>query len=181
MPEVFYDGGWHMFDASLVNYFPKPDGQIASVDEIVAAVKGWLDKHPEYRRNDAQLRQFHQGEGWMGWKKGPELLARCPFYDGSGWWPAKTHGWYATMQEFDGTSGTPFLYEHGYSQGYQLNLELRPGERLTRNFLHRGLHVNGVLQEGVTRRSRYAACAWTPTLPCTVFGPYSVSCSVSMR
>ena len=103
VPEVFYDNAWHMFDASLVNYFPKPDGKIASVEEIVAAVKGWLEKHPEYRKNDAKLRQFHQAGGWMGWKNGPELLANCPFYDWRGWWPAKTHGWYSTMQEFDGT------------------------------------------------------------------------------
>jgi hypothetical protein len=148
VPEVYYDGAWHMLDASLVNYFPKADGKAAGVAEIVAAVKGWLDRNPEYRKNDARLRQFHQNAGWTGWKKGPELLANCPFYDWSGWWPAKTHGWYATMQEFDGTGGTPFQYEYGYSQGYQVNIELRPGERLTRNWFHKGLHVNGILKDG---------------------------------
>jgi hypothetical protein len=148
VPEVFYDDAWHMFDASLVNYFVKPDGKVASVAEIVSAVKGWLDEHPEYRRNDAKLRQFHQAEGWMGWKKGPALLANCPFYDWSGWWPAKTHGWYATMQEFDGTGNTPFIYEYGYAEGHQINLELRPGERLTRNWFNKGLHLNGILSDG---------------------------------
>lgn len=148
VPEVFYDGAWHMFDASLVNYFPKPDGKIASVEEIVAAVKAWLDKHPECRKSDAKLREFHRSGGWTGWKKGPDLLSQCPFYDWSGWWPAKTHGWYATMQEFDGTGNTPFIYEYGYSQGYQVNLQLRPGERITRNWFHKGLHVNGVLKDG---------------------------------
>src|SRR5262249_56517864 len=38
VPEVSYDGAWHMLDASLVNYFPKGDGSLASVEEIVAAV-----------------------------------------------------------------------------------------------------------------------------------------------
>jgi len=148
LPEVFYDDSWHVLDASLINYFPKADGKIAGMDEIVAAVKGWLETHPEYRRNDAKLRQFQQADGWTGWKKGPELLANCPFYDPQGWWPAKTHGWYATMQEYDGTNKTPFIYEYGYSQGYQLNIELRPGERLTRHWFHKGLHVNGVLGDG---------------------------------
>jgi hypothetical protein len=148
VPEVYYDNAWHMFDASLVNYFPKADGPIANVDEIGAAVKGWFEKHPEYRHNDAKLRQFHQANGWLGWKQGPELLTRCPFYDWSGWWPAKTHGWYSTMQEFDGSHQTPFLYEYGYSQGYEVNVQLRPGERLTRNWFHRGLHVNGILRDG---------------------------------
>jgi len=148
VPEVFCEGAWHMFDTSLVNYFPKPDGKIASVEEIVAAVKGWLEKHPEYKKNDAKLRDFHKADGWAGWKKGPELLASCPLYDWSGWWPAKTHGWYSTMQEFDGSGNTPFIYEYGYSQGYQVNIELRPGERLTRNWFHKGLHVNGILKDG---------------------------------
>jgi len=148
VPEVFYDGGWHLLDTSLVNYFPKPDGSIAGVEEIVAAVKGWLDEHPELKGNDARLREFHQAGGWLGWKKGPKLLADSPFFDWSGWWPAKTHGWYATMQEYDGSGNTPFVYEYGYSQGYQVNIELRPGERLVRNWFHKGQHVNGVLNDG---------------------------------
>jgi hypothetical protein len=148
VPEVFYENAWHMLDTSLVNYFPKPDGQIASVTEIVAAVKAWYEKHPEYRKNDAKLRALHQSGGWMGWKQGPDLLTKSPFFDWSGWWPAKTHGWYATMQEYDGSGGTPFIYEYGYSQGYEVNIQLRPGERLTRNWFNRGLHVNGILKDG---------------------------------
>ncbi|MCX7048262.1 MAG: hypothetical protein NTX50_22605 [Candidatus Sumerlaeota bacterium] len=145
VPEVNYDGAWHAFDASLVNYFPKPDGAVASMDEIVVAVKGWLDLHPEYRDNGQKLTQFQKESGWTGWRKGPELLAANPFYDAGGWWPAKTHGWYSTMQEYSGTNKTPFVYEYGYSQGYLVNVELRPGERLTRNWFNKGLHVNSDL------------------------------------
>ncbi|MHB1035627.1 MAG: hypothetical protein ACYC35_11800 [Pirellulales bacterium] len=148
VPEIYYEGAWHMFDTSLVNYFPKADGKIASVEEIVADVKGWLEKHPELKKNGPKLRAFHQAEGWGGWKKGPDLLTRCPFYDWSGWWPAKTHGWYSTMEEFDGSGGTPFVYEYGYSQGYEVNIQLRPGQRLVRNWFNQGKHVNGALKDG---------------------------------
>jgi hypothetical protein len=148
VPEVYYGGGWHLYDASLVNYFPLPDGTVASLAEIVTAVKGWLEKHPECRGNDAKLHQFQQAGGWLGWKQGPPLLTACPFFDWGGWWPAKTHGWCSTMQEYSGAHGTPFPYEYGYSQGYEVNIELRPGERLTRNWFNKGLHVNGILKDG---------------------------------
>jgi hypothetical protein len=145
VPEVFYDGGWHLFDASLINYFPKADGKVASVEEIMAAVKDWHAKNPDHKGNDAKLRAYHFADGKQGWKKGPELLKLCPFYDDRGWWPAKSHGWYSTMQEFDGTGGNggkAFLTEYGYAQGYQVNLRLRYGERLVRNWSHKGLHIN---------------------------------------
>ena len=137
VPEVFWDGAWHLLDASLINYFPKPDGTLAGVDEIMAGVKAWYAANPDYRGNDGKLRQFMTNGGW---KRGPEVLANCPFYGPNGWLPAATHGWYSTMQEYDGSAGG--IYEYGYSQGYQLNLQLRPGERLTRCWSNRGLHVN---------------------------------------
>lgn len=146
VPEVYFDGAWHMLDASLINYFPKPDGQFASVEEIQASIKSWYDKNPEFYRNDAKLHSFQSADGWTHWKQGPDLLARCPFYDAGGFWPARTHGWSATMQEYDGAFGKaqkPFLYEYGYSQGYQVNIGLRPGERLTRSWSNQGLHING--------------------------------------
>jgi hypothetical protein len=145
VPEVYWDGAWHMLDASLINYFPKPDGTLASVEEIMAAIREWYDHHPGYKGNHDELIAFQRADGWTGWKKGPALLANCPLYDAGGWWPARTHGWYSTMQEYDGTYGKdrkPFLYEYGYSQGYQVNIQLRPGERLTRRWSNRGLHVN---------------------------------------
>jgi len=137
LPEVYWDSAWHTLDASLISYFPKADGKLASIDEIVAGVKDWVAKNPDYRRNGGKLMEFMRGGGW---RKGPEILSRCPFYDDNGWLPAATHGWCSTMQEFD--CDTPFVYEYGYSQGYQVNIQLRPGERLTRNWSNRGLHVN---------------------------------------
>ena len=84
VPEVFYDNAWHMFDASLVNYFPKPDGKIASVEEIVAAVQGLAGEAPGVpQATTTSWSQFHRAGGWLGWKQGPELLTRCPFYDWS--------------------------------------------------------------------------------------------------
>ena len=139
VPEVRWDGSWHLLDASLVNYFPKADGELASVQEIVDAVKAWYAKHPGLKGSDAKLRAFHKANGWKGWQRGPELLTRCPFYDAGGWLPARTHGWYSTMQEYDGS--TLFPYECGYSLGYAVNVQLRQGERLTRNWSNKGLHV----------------------------------------
>jgi len=143
VPEVFWDGGWHMLDASLIGYFPKADGKIAGVEELVAGVKDWYAKNPEYKGNDKKLRGFMVNGGW---RKGPEILSRAPTYDDNGWWPAATHGWYSTMQEFSGA--TLFGYEYGYSQGYQVNVQLRPGESLTRNWSNKGLHVNMIDGKG---------------------------------
>jgi len=148
VPEVQWDNAWHLIDTSLINYFPKPDGQIASVQEIKAAISEWYDKNPGYKGNGAKITEFMRADGWTGWKKGPALLAACPFYDGGGFWTARTHGWNSTMQEYDGSNGTPFPFEYGYSQGYEVNIQLRPGERLTRNWFNTGLHLNGVAKTG---------------------------------
>ncbi|MGA2618115.1 MAG: hypothetical protein ABSF26_10930 [Thermoguttaceae bacterium] len=172
VPEIEWDGRWHLLDASLVNFFvmkdqppeavngkfsraltnyAAPKGNIASIEEIIAAVKQWYARNPEYliqpaggqgkpRGDDAKLRRLHASEGWQGWKKGPPLLADCPLYGWDGWWPAHTHGWYSTMEEYDGS--VYFPYEAGYSMGYKVNIQLRPGERLTRNWSNKGLYVN---------------------------------------
>lgn len=145
VPEIKWDGAWHLLDPSLIVYFPKADGTIAGVEEIIAGVREWYAKNPEYWDGkhgiDQKLRALHAEGGWQGWKKGPEILSRCPTYDPTGWVPAKSHGWYAQMQEYDGTAGNgpPFLYEMGFSQGYQLNIQLRKGEKLVRNWGHQGL------------------------------------------
>jgi hypothetical protein len=44
------------------------------------------------------------------------------------------------MLEYDGS--VKFLYEPGYSLGYRVNNQLRPGERLVLNWFNKELHVN---------------------------------------
>lgn len=140
VPEVRYDNGWHMFDASLINYFPRPgDGVVASVDEIAASVRGWHDKHPGYRGKPDKLVQLMREDGWTGWKKhGPEILNGTPFLT-TGYYPARTHGWDSTMIEYDRQSET---YEYGYQVGHRALFSLRPGESFVREAGNRGLHVN---------------------------------------
>jgi hypothetical protein len=154
IPEVKYDDEWHHFDSSIICYFPKPDGKVASVEEITKGVKEWYAKNPEYFDGkhglDKNLRQFERQDNRTAWKtKGPEVLSRAPTFDAKGWWPAGTHGWYATMQAFDGTTGDrpAHIYEYAASQGYQVNVQLRKGERLTRNWGHKGLHINSDLEQ----------------------------------
>ncbi|MCK4298078.1 MAG: hypothetical protein KAX80_01020 [Planctomycetes bacterium] len=137
VPEVWWDGDWHLLDASLICYFLDEGGDIASVDEIMASLAEWYKEHPELKSNDAGLRQFTRN--W-GWKKGPPMLAASEFYSQNGWLPAGTHGWYSTMQEYDGSANG--IYEYGYSQGYRVNVQLREGEVITRNWSNKGLHVN---------------------------------------
>lgn len=140
VPEVRWDGAWHMLDGSLMTYFPKPDGQPAGVEEIAANVKAWYAANPNLKGNDAGLRKYMVKGGW---RNGPEILRACPAYDENGWLPAATHGWYATMQEYADPAKT-FVYEYGTALGYEVNVQLRKGERLTRNWSNKGLHVNAL-------------------------------------
>jgi hypothetical protein len=145
VPEVFYANGWHMYDCSLITIFPKPgSGAIASVDEISEAVKGWYAKNPGYKGNGAKIDELMRSDGWTGWKsKGPELLSNCPYYN-LGWFPAKTHGWNATMAEYDRKCE---VYEYGYQIGHRALFSLRPGESFVREAgnrpLDRRMHING--------------------------------------
>jgi hypothetical protein len=140
VPEVAYGGAWHMYDASLITFFPRPGtGEVAAVDDVSAALAAWYAKNPVYQRNRAKLTELMSGEQWLGWKsKGPELLAACPYYE-RGFFPARTHGWNDTMVEYDRKSE---VYEYGYQVGHQALFSLRPGESLTREATNRGLHVN---------------------------------------
>jgi hypothetical protein len=139
VPEVRYKNGWHMFDGSLINFFPRPkDGVIASVDEIAAAVADWYARNPGFQKNGDKIFQMMRKDGWEGWKEGPPLLASCPFYR-KGYLPARTHGWDATMAEYDRKSE---VYEYGYQVGHRALFSLRPGESFVREAGNRGLHVN---------------------------------------
>ncbi|HUV38785.1 MAG TPA: hypothetical protein VMY39_04185, partial [Planctomycetota bacterium] len=136
--ELQWDGKWHLLDPSVMNYFHAPDGSVASVNEIIAAVKDWHAKNPGYRMNEGKLREFAKNEGW---KQGPPMLAAAEeWYTRDGANHAGWHGWYSTMQEYDCKPDQ--LYEYAYAQGYRPNVQLRPGERITRNWFNQGLHVN---------------------------------------
>ncbi len=137
VPEIMWNGKWHLLDASLIAYFPKSDGEPAGVEEIVGGIKQWYAEHPGFKGNGQKLSDFMRNGGW---RKGPEILSRTGQYDENGWLPAATHGWSSTMQEYDGS--TLVQYEAGYSTGYQVNVQLRPGERLIRNWGNKGLHIN---------------------------------------
>jgi hypothetical protein len=139
VPEVQYDGGWHMYDASLITLFPKPgSGALASVDEIAQAVNGWYARHPDYKGKPRKLDELLRSEQWTGWKtKGPELLANCPYYT-KGFFPARTHGWNSTMLEYNRQCP---IYEYGYHIGHRALFSLRPGEALVREAGNRGLYL----------------------------------------
>ena len=139
VPEVYYDGKWHLLDSSLINYFKSDDGSIASVEELIACVKKYRRENPEICKSAGTMRKF--ARNW-GWKNGPRLLASTGFYAKNGAALAGTHGWVSTLQEYNCKSN--MIYEYGYSQGYQPNVQLREGEKLTRNWFNKGLHVNGL-------------------------------------
>jgi hypothetical protein len=138
VPEINIGGHWCMLDASLINYFKKPDGSIAGVEEISGDISGFYAQHPDLRNDDGKLRKFMSNGGW---KNGPVIVAGGTGYDANGWLPAATHGWYSSMQEF-GHAKQNFLYEYGSAVGYEVNIQLRPGEKLIRNWSNKGLHVN---------------------------------------
>ena len=146
VPEVRYGGGWHMFDGSLITFFPRPNnGAAASVDEIAGSIADWYKMHPGYQKNADKIFQLMRKKDryWSGWKcrKGcyVSLLANCPYYR-SGYLPARTHGWDATMSEYDRKSRE--IYEYGYQVGHRALFSLRPGESFVREAGNRGLHVN---------------------------------------
>ena len=148
--ELNYDNSWHLFDSSLIGYFPKADGKVASIEEVTNGILDWYKANPALYDGkhgiDQKLREFQRGDSDTAWKvRGPEILSRCSTYDARGWWPAGTHGWYSTMQEYDGSGGgaggKAFIYDYGALLGYEVNIELRPGEKLTRNWSNKGLHV----------------------------------------
>jgi rhamnogalacturonan endolyase len=138
--EVKYGDTWHMYDCSLITLFPKPeDGALAGVDEISRAVKEWYRQNPGMEGDSGKLFGLMKSDGWTGWKThGPALLANTP-YNRMGYYPARTHGWDATMTEYNRNSE---VYEYGYQLGHRALFSLRPGESLVREAGNHGLHVN---------------------------------------
>jgi hypothetical protein len=137
VPEVFFAGAWHLFDGAYINYFRKPDGAIAAVDELIAAVAPFYVANPSLLGDTAGLTAVRTSGAW---RSGPSLLASCPFYDADGLWPAGIQGWDTTMHDYDGTHGD--LIEFGYTLGYRVNVQLHKGERLIRNWSNEGRHIN---------------------------------------
>ena len=137
--EVYCDNGWRLIDPSVMNYHVKPDGKLASVDEIHAAVEDWLKGHPDFAsgeppERDKKLRKFAKNGGW---KNGPALLSKSDaFYGKDGVNTAGWHGWPSTMIEYSKVEEPDEFYA---TMGYQLNVQLRPGEKITRNFFSRGI------------------------------------------
>src|SRR5687767_13467061 len=89
--------------------------------------------------DDKKIKEFQKSPGIS---KGPELLANCPTYDKAGSFALNYFGWFSAMILYDGSNKTPFLYEEASSQGYRVNIQLRKGERLTRDWSNKGLHIN---------------------------------------
>jgi hypothetical protein len=134
--ELSFGGGWHMLDAAYIDQFPELDGRLADVDELVAAVTGWLSAHPGLAGNRAGL-LAKMADGT--WRDGPALLAASPYYTAGGLFPAHVQGWADTMTEYAAPS---LVTEFGYTLGYRVDVQLRRGERLTRNWSNEGHHIN---------------------------------------
>ncbi|MBA2482649.1 MAG: hypothetical protein H0V44_18455 [Planctomycetes bacterium] len=139
VPEVMVDGKWRLIDSSMIQYFLLPDKTLAGVEEIEADLKAWFGKNPGYLGEDKKLREFMRGGNWR--TNGPPIVATSQFLSDNGWSLSNCHGWYSVMEEYNGKHLTE--YELGCSQGYQVNIQLREGERLARNWSHKGLVVNG--------------------------------------
>ncbi|HYE04895.1 MAG TPA: hypothetical protein VEL07_05160 [Planctomycetota bacterium] len=138
VPEVEYDGGWHAMDPTMIAWFRRPDGQIASVAELAEGVQAWLAEHPGMKGDIDRIRAFLKDEGVA---KGPVIL-RDGALDARGSFAFNYFGWYTAMLLYDGTNKTPFRYEEAYDQGYRVNNQLRPGEKLTLRWSNSGKHVN---------------------------------------
>ena len=137
VPEIFYDNAWHMLDADLIEYFPKANGSIASLQEIVDGIGKWKAEHPEYDAINKNNRYAYMAN--PGWKSGPDILRRNPFYDANGWLPCAEFAWGDTMSQFGRIDNA---WQPCFSLGYRVNVQPREGEKLTRNWFNKGLHIN---------------------------------------
>ena len=126
--EVKYGGTWHMLDGAYMEYWLNGQGQIAGVEEINSAVMGWYKANPAARGKAAEY----------GPAKGPPLMSRNEFFE-------KNHlpltgPWAGAMHAFEFEKAG--VMNNAYVQGYRVNIQLREGERLTRNWFNKGLEIN---------------------------------------
>jgi hypothetical protein len=175
VPEIKIDGRWCMFDASLMNTFLLPDQKtVAGVGEIHASIVEWLEQHPEHKGKTWRELEALMKRG--GWKSGPTVLAGGTGYDENGWLPAKTHTWGSSIIEFGGAEVAggqkAFFFDYGTAIGYEVNVQLRPGEKLVRRWTNEGHHVNeadGGRYPVNDRELKYAA-KWGDLNPTTRIG-----------
>jgi hypothetical protein len=126
--EVKYGGTWHMLDGAYMEYWLNGQGQIASVEEINRAVMDWYKANPAARGKAAEY----------GPAKGPPLMSRNDFFEQNhlslaGPWAGAMHAF-----EFEKAG----VMNNAYAQGYRVNIQLREGERLVRNWSNKGLEIN---------------------------------------
>ncbi|MCL2639490.1 MAG: hypothetical protein FWD53_01460 [Phycisphaerales bacterium] len=143
--EIKIDGKWGMLDPSLINYFVLPDKTIAGVMDLHDSIFEFLSKNPDFKNLDKQGRYgVMRGGKWR--TNGPEALKGAVHFSENGWQPASTHAWGDTIMEFGGThvkdGRKPFIYDYATATGYEVNIQLRPGEKITRGWTNQGLHVN---------------------------------------
>ena len=140
VPEVRYGDGWHMFDALAHHLLPQPRRRRRRVRRrdrrgdrrLVRQASRLSEEQRQDLGADAQGRL----DGLEG--GGPATAGALPYYK-MGYFPARTHGWDATMSEYDRKSE---VYEYGYQVGHRALFSLRPGETFVREAGNRGLHVN---------------------------------------
>jgi hypothetical protein len=137
--EVKFDHSWHFLDPGLICYFLDPQGKIYSVEEISKDVKAWYAANPDYMEKVDKLKAYMKDPGM---KKGPQTILNCPTMNERGSYSLDFFGWYTAMYIFSGWDNTPRVYEDPYSAGYRVNIQLRPGEKLTRNWAHKNMHIN---------------------------------------
>jgi hypothetical protein len=169
LPQFFYDKAWHMYDGDLIEYFPKADGSIASLQEMADGITAWAKDHPDFPMGPDGAAKSARYKWMMAdnnqWKtKGPEILSRNPYYDDMGWLPTADFAWGDTMQQFNKINNS---WESCYSMGYSVNVQLRVGETLTRNWFNKGLHVNmggGEAPGSLTAKIGEGSFRFTPKL-----------------
>lgn len=126
--EVKYDNSWHMLDCAYGEYWLKPDGKLASVEEITKNIAEW------YQANPAAKGKANE----YGPAKGPSLMTKNDFYAKNNL--PLTLVWGSGMHGF--TCDKPGQMNNAYVQGYKVNMQLREGEKITRNWFNKGLEIN---------------------------------------
>lgn len=110
--EVFFKSSWHMFDLSVINFFLRDNGEVASVDDLVRDGNALANREHSMFVDEHQL---FPGEVFRIDDDSKGLV-----YDAT-----KTHE-----------------YEYLYTTGHRVSLSLRPGESITRRWSNKGLHVS---------------------------------------